>query len=464
MAESTKIRPFSRLIDQADTPLWVIGPDGRLAFLSAATGSWLQVEPETLVGRKCIAGESISDDPLDFLAASLSPPAGLQQTAMARLLVQPTFPRDRGRRIEPRQTRYLRVGSGRGGFTIAITGSFAEDSFEPDLQTATLLREQLDSWRRHHGAIATYATLGQSRLAKRVHHQIRVACSLRSDLLIVSPPGCFAESIAETVHARAAAGEPIVWIEGALMDAELLDASLGAILPHLSESDAARATAVVRDLDQMPSEAQQRIVEHLREFGSRLRLIGISGDSPEVRPDRDEESGVEFILDENATVGVDPELADRLCGLRIRLHPLAARVEDISMIATGMLNRRFAAGETRADRFARATLDAFVIYPWPDNFRELDQAIRHAARTCTRDVITPDNLPLAIRSYRPNATVPVEQQEFDLDQAVAQFEMDLILRTLDAAEGNRAEAARRLKISRARLLRKLDTDSPGNAS
>ena len=97
-----------------------------------------------------------------------------------------------------------------------------------------------------------------------------------------------------------------------------------------------------------------------------------------------------------------------------------------------------------------------MIYPWPDNFRELDQAIRQATRSCSGQVIGVEHLPLAIRSYRPNASIPVDQQAIDLDEVVSRFETDLIRKTLDATDGNRAETARRLNISRARLLRKLD--------
>ncbi|MEM0927452.1 MAG: helix-turn-helix domain-containing protein, partial [Planctomycetota bacterium] len=64
--------------------------------------------------------------------------------------------------------------------------------------------------------------------------------------------------------------------------------------------------------------------------------------------------------------------------------------------------------------------------------------------------------PLAIRSYRPNAETPVGQLSIDLDREVAKYERELITQTLEVTEGNRAEAARRLGISRARLLRKLD--------
>ena len=201
----------------------------------------------------------------------------------------------------------------------------------------------------------------------------------------------------------------------------------------------------------------------LGQFGDRLRLIAIADRFVNTIGSASDETSSESdcFLEETLHIGIDDSLADRLCGLTIRLSPLAERVEDIPMIATALLDRRKVVGDAVADRFARAALDAMVIYPWPDNLRELDQAVRHASRTCPGQVIDLEHLPLAIRSYRPNESTPVDQQAIDLDQVVAGFEMDLIRKTLSAAGGNRAEAARRLNISRARLLRKLEAIQDG---
>jgi hypothetical protein len=458
MANSTTIRPFSRLIDRAATPFWVVGPDGRLVFLSAAVGDWLTIEPESLVGRLCVAGTSISEDPLDYLAASLAAPSGFLSSGTASLLVQPTFPGARSRRIAPRDTRFVRIGQGAEAITLAVAGDFNDQAVDPVIDGAVLLRQQLDSWRRHHEAFATSVLIGTSRAARRIDRQVRLAGSVRSDLMILSPSGCFQESVATTVHQKAAPGEPVVMIDGSLMDAELLDASLGVVLNHLADSDRTTATAIVKAIDETPPDAQYRLAEHLQQFNHRLRLIAIADRYPQQAVDDPGNAKTDDAVgsDEPSPVGIINSLADRLCGLRIRLCPLAERIEDLPVIATSLLDRRRASGDGSADRMARATLDALVIYPWPDNFRELDQAIRHATRHCRGEVIGLEDLPLAIRSYRPNQSVPVDQQEINLDQAVRGFESELIHRTLRAADGNRAEAARRLSISRARLLRKLE--------
>lgn len=463
MASSTKIRPLSRLIDKATSPIWVIAPDGHLVYLSAAVGDWLTVEPESLVGRLCVAGASITDDPLDFLAASLAAPPGFLRSGSASLLIQPTFPGAKSRRIAAMDTRFIRLGGMDDAITLAVGGSFDDHRADPVVEAAITLRQQLDSWRRHHESISSTVAVGDSRAATRIQNQIRLAESVRSDLILFSPPGCFAESVATSVHQRAAPGEPTATINGPLMDAELLDASLGALINHLTDSDRTTATAILKDIDQTPPDAQQRLDEHLRQFGHRLRLIAIASPLPNqtLTEIGESESAESLFPDGSPTAGIDPSIADHLCGLTIRLCSLADRIVDVPLIATAMLDRRRAAGDSQADRFSRAALDALVIYPWPDNFRELEQAIRHATRNCRGEVIGPDHLPLAIRSYHPNETVPAARQEIDLDAVVASFEAELIRDALDASDGNRAEAARRLNISRARLLRKLDVVDDG---
>ncbi|MEO1524287.1 MAG: helix-turn-helix domain-containing protein [Planctomycetota bacterium] len=457
MAKSTKIRPLAKLIDQNARPFWVIDPDGRLAFLSGHVGEWLGIDPEDLVGRTCVAGASISDDPLDHLAASLAPPPGFRQRGTASLTVQPVLKGiARADRPSSLETRYVRLGDDADALTLAVGGVFEDQVQDDSVDAAVALRQQLDSWRRHHAQRASEALIGTSRQSARMRTQATIAERVRSHIVIYSPPGCFAESIASSVHQSAQTGEPQATIDGPLMDAELLDASLTTLSHHLANSDTTTATAILRGLEETPVDAQIRLVEWVEQFEDRLRLIALSAPPPKLADDSQDDA----LVDAQAGESVAPAMADLLCGVSIQLAPLSQRVEDIPLIATAFLDRRRSAGEAVADRISRAALDALVLFPWPDNLRELDQAIRHAARTCRADSIGVEHLPLAVRSYRPNEKVPATKQTLDLDQAVATFEAELIRRTLDAAEGNRAEAARRLNVSRARLLRKLDAIDP----
>jgi DNA-binding NtrC family response regulator len=295
---------------------------------------------------------------------------------------------------------------------------------------------------------------------------LQVAASVRTDFACLGPAGSGSESIATRIHQLSCPGEPIITIDGPLMDAELLDASLSSIMRPLSDSPAAQATALLRGLDETPSDAQQRLAEILATFGGRLRLIGLCGSKAGESPQ--EQSAADTvpspIQEATIDVGVDTRLSETLSALIITIDPLASRVSDLPAMATALLDRMRAAGHTAAERFNRAALDAIVIYPWPNNFEELREAVRHAARRAEGPAIGIEHLPLAIRSFRSGEQPrPPKPSAVSLDQAVARFERQLIEQAIAASDGNRAAAARQLGISRARLLRKI-AESEANRS
>ncbi len=460
MASGTKIRLLTRLLDASDAPLWAIGPDGRLAYLSAGCAQWLGVDAESLVDRRSVAGAPVSDETLDRLAASLSPPQGLAARGTASLRIQPPAVGDR--RPTPLEVRFVRVGDGDSALTIGIGGAFDDRSVDPELQDAVALRQRLDAWRKRHAALATIATAGDSAAARRMRRRLQVAASTRTDVGLFGPDGSGNESIAARIHQLSAPKESMVSVDGPLMDAELLDATLMPLVHQLSESSEAQATALVRGLDEMPSEAQHRLATLLDTFSGRLRLLALCGPRPSVLAEslEEEQPSQAFGFDEESSRGICTKLIEVLSALTIESVPLASRVEDIPLLATAMLDARHAAGEGTAERLSRVALDALVIYPWPNNFTELDQAIRHAVGRATGPSIGIEHLPLAIRSYRPGENPSLAKSAtVSLDDAVVLYELRLIDEALEAAAGNRAEAARRLGISRARLLRKIDEGS-----
>ena len=465
MAAGTKIRTLSRLLDASSFPLWVIGGDGKIVYLSAGVGEWLGIDVQTLAGRRSVAGSSISDDPLDFVAASLSPPPGFHDQGTASLRVQP--PPIDGRKIKALDVRFVRLGANRSEasskdcLTIAVSGEFADTHTSIEIQDAIALRKQLDGWRKRHANITTICTAGGSASARRLRARLHVAASTRTHIGVFGPRGCGAFSIGSRIHQLSAPGEPIACVDGPLMDPELLDATLMPVVNRLAESKSATASVLIRELDDTPSEAQQRLSELLNTFSDRLRLIGLCSSRPTLlkeplAADTDDKA-IDPLAETPETVGLCPAMVDALNRFCLTVDPLSQRVDDIPILATAALDARHAAGEGPAERFSRAALDALVIYPWPGNFDELDEAIRHAIGTTPHESVGVEHLPLAIRSYRPDEN-PVSPKiaNLTLDESVSRYEMKIIHDVVEAAGGNRAEAARRLGISRARLLRKLD--------
>lgn len=456
MASGTKIRRLTRLLDEGEAPLWVIGSDGRLVYLSAACTDWLGVDGESLIDRRAIAGAPVSDQPLDRIAASLSPPQGFSRRGTASLKVQP--PASGDHRPEPLEVRYVRVGEGEKQLTIGVGGRFEDRAVDPELQDAVALRQRLDAWRKRHAAMANIATAGTSPAARRLRRRIRVATATRTNVGLFGPRGCGSEAIARRIHQLSAPGEAIVTVDGPLMDAELIDATMMPVLHQLGDSSEALASVLVRGLDEMAPEAQYRLVSLLETFDDRLRLLALCRRRPPLLAEEKTTPDAADVLnlDEQPAGGICPELLEVLSSLSIVCERLTDRVEDIPLIATAMLDLRHASGEGTAERITRAALDALVIYPWPRDLDELDEAVRHAVRTATGESIAVEHLPLAVRSYRSGDPASTNQSVLPLDIALQRYQRRLIHESLEACGGNRAEAARRLGISRARLLRKLE--------
>ena len=460
MASGKKNRALTRLLDASTAAFWVIGPAGKIAYLSAAVGEWLGVDANELVDRRSVSGIPESDHPLDRLAASLSPPPGLSERGTASLRVQPPSIEAHAfqpSEIEPREVRFVRVGSA-DGLTIAVAGDFDDQQIDPQLQESEAVRQRLDAWRRRHAQMAAIATAGVSGSARRMRLRLQVAASTRTHVGFFGPPGCGAESIAARVHQLSAPGESWVRVDGPLMDPELLDAAMIPAINQLADSSDSRATALVRGLDEMPQEAQQRLNELLQTYSGRMRLLALCNDRPEVIREPVEEAvatPLDSALDDGPRRGIHSQLIEILSALTVTIEPLSARVEDIPLLAAAVVDSRHAAGEGTAERLSRTALDALVVYPWPGNFDELSDAMRHAVRTASRSSIGVEHLPLAIRSFRVGAQSQPTAAITSLDPAVRRYELRLIHAAVEAVGGNRAEAARQLGISRARLIRRL---------
>ena len=478
MATTKKIRSLTRLLDSAQSPFWVIAADGQLVFLSAAAGAWLKLDCGALLGRRCVAGTPVSQDPLDQIAASLSPPPGIAESGTASLRVQPpTHTKDSGdvERITHLDVRFVRLGYGEHLLTLAVGGVFNDRNLNEDIEDAAALRHQLDMWRKRHQRIATLAASGDSASARRLRAQLHVAASVRTDIGVYAPSGSASKSIASHIHRQVASGEPVAFVDGPLMDPELLEASMATLINQLTNVNDSTVTVVVLELDEMPINTQHRLLELLQTFDTRLRLIGLCHDSSFNDQDHTlhgaiQVEGADQTSFQQQERRLYSHLAERMSGLSIRIAPLASRVEDIPVMASGILGMLHAKDKTMvgsdvAARLSRGAIDALVQYPWPNNFDELVDSLRVAIGNCRQATIHSENLPLAIRSYKPGKVdEKISRTPVSLDRLLSEYEHRMIEQSLEATGGNRAAAARRLGISRARLLRRLDDQrSSGSA-
>lgn len=149
------------------------------------------------------------------------------------------------------------------------------------------------------------------------------------------------------------------------------------------------------------------------------------------------------------------DLFYRLNVVRITLPSLKERQEDIPMLAHHFL-QKCAAGSTTAVRgFHPDTLDNLNRYRWPGNVRELENAIERAVSLSHGPLLTPDDLPAAIRQVpslaEHKSDVPETAESVYL--TLEEVEKRHLVRVLRETKGNKVKAAKILGIDRRTLYR-----------
>jgi DNA-binding NtrC family response regulator len=134
----------------------------------------------------------------------------------------------------------------------------------------------------------------------------------------------------------------------------------------------------------------------------------------------------------------------------VHLPPLRDRPVDILPLA-----RHFLASAGSAARLLNAGAERKLLaHAWPGNVRELKNAMERVQALARGALVTEDDLAF----LETLAAAPAFNHallDLPLPEAVERLERAAIERALAASSGNRAEAARRLGISRQSLYTKL---------
>ena len=144
------------------------------------------------------------------------------------------------------------------------------------------------------------------------------------------------------------------------------------------------------------------------------------------------------------------DLYYRLNVVTLHLPPLRERREDIPLLAQFFLTR-FAEINRKAIRgFTPQAMDRLLRYDWPGNVRELMNAVERGVVLSRSEYLDETDLPLLTADEGSAGRMPAPGEA-----SLGEMERATILKTLEAAEGNKSEAARRLGITRRTLHQKL---------
>ncbi|WZP00467.1 sigma-54 dependent transcriptional regulator [Isosphaeraceae bacterium EP7] len=153
------------------------------------------------------------------------------------------------------------------------------------------------------------------------------------------------------------------------------------------------------------------------------------------------------------------DLYYRLNVIKIDLPPLRDRPEDIPLLVTHFLNK-YARPNEPAKRVSPEAMDRMLVYRWPGNIRELENAVERAAVTTVGDTINVDNLPQRVTGHsvedKPKFEIDLSQPlPYYLNQATEQIERQYILKALEKSRGNVGRCAELCGLSRRSISGKI---------
>jgi DNA-binding NtrC family response regulator len=145
------------------------------------------------------------------------------------------------------------------------------------------------------------------------------------------------------------------------------------------------------------------------------------------------------------------DLFYRLNVVPIHIPPLRERKEDIPALAQHFLEKYNLENNRQIAGISPKVNELSLNYSWPGNVRELENYIERAVVTAKGSILTPRDFPRELTFGR----IRKRTREIEVGSTVHEAERELILKTLEAEEGNRTKTARILGISTRTLRNKL---------
>ncbi|HYD52889.1 MAG TPA: sigma-54 dependent transcriptional regulator [Gemmatimonadaceae bacterium] len=307
------------------------------------------------------------------------------------------------------------------------------------------------------------AALGQSPAMQALAQQINALALGTAPVLLGGETGTGKGWVAQQLHAVSPrAAEPFVEVNCAGLSAAFLDSELfgherGAFTDAKQSRRglfevADRGTLFLDEIGDLAPELQPKLLKVLE--SQRFRRLG---GSREIEVDVRLVAATHVDLREAVRTGrFREDLYYRLAVLPLHLPPLRERgpveVADLAHRMLAELRARQARGP---QRFTDEALDRLCRYPWPGNIRELRNVLERVLLLASdADAIRLVHLPPEVRGDDALAA-RLERSIPDDDFSLASAERRQIVRALAHFEGNRAQAARALGVTRATLYAKI---------
>ena len=305
---------------------------------------------------------------------------------------------------------------------------------------------------RTHTAHATtpHRSRWHSTAMRQAMTDAREAAKISSPVMLVGPPGSGKKSVAQWIHRKSSrANHCFITIDAShipqtRVEQELFGKSLsnnnGATHAHVTPKIQAcmGGTLYIENLQCLSTKAQAELLDWIKQNQSSspeksCRLItSVAADSNSLQP--------------NARVGqLRPDLWYAASVYRVNVPGLAQRSQDIPLLCENIVSHICATHHLRMPGITRKAMEMLCDYSWPGNIGELHSVLEHAITHTNDRLIGPSDL-----AHLNNFDVKDASKEDDLESGAGSIEAltkTSLINALEACQGNRRRAAKRLKVS-----------------
>jgi two-component system response regulator HydG len=296
--------------------------------------------------------------------------------------------------------------------------------------------------------------LGESAAVRRVRTLARRAAETEFPVLLLGETGTGKDLLARAIHvASERAHEPFVALNCTLLSDALLESELfGHVRGAFTSANTTKAglvevanggTLFLDEIGDLPRSAQGALLRFL-EVGEYRRLGDPTTRHADVRLVAATHVDLEAAVEEGS---FRRDLLYRLDVVRIDVPPLRDRPEDIPELIAHTNRSTAARIGVEPLAFSRQAEDALTGYAFPGNVRELENEIARLFATARRGER------IEIEDLSPRITLAEPRAGATYSDSLRAFKMQLVRRALRDAQGHRAEAARRLGVHPANLVR-----------
>ena len=308
--------------------------------------------------------------------------------------------------------------------------------------------------------------IGESAPMQSLKQMIQQVAPEKATVFIVGETGTGKELVAKALHdASPRKSELFVAVNCAAIPADILESELfghekgaftGAVKERVGKFELANGgTLFLDEITEMPIQLQSKLLRVLQE-----NVVEKLGGNRQITLD------VRVV----AATNRDPlqavkegklreDLYYRLNVIQLQVPPLRERGDDVGLLAEYFLAKRHG----QLSESARLCLQQ---YRWPGNVRELENILERAAILAGTQTIQPQHLPADIA--QSSVTKPASadaaaemapatiENDLSIPRATEAIERRLILKALEACQGNKTKAAKQLEISERSLWNKLN--------